>query len=360
MNDLLDFIKNPRDREDFFIALIVILLFGAAITYTIFPKAQSSLSEQELVEELSAALTEGDLNTKIFTDIEDAEEFASLHEEEDAAVISHTNMVVIPNQTKNANTSTPITTENSEELTEAELYEENTTNMATETPPINVSPTEKETEEQVDSAEREANEEDIKDKLEELEAEELKDVKEDLAQLNTAKEKETATTGTPKNADMAANTKSKEELEEQQKKTNITKNDKVESEIAASQKNEETATDSENTPEVDARPAQEPETATPTPYEEATPTTPKAQQKSTKPNPSRTQKSSCVIVVGAFKMAEGVTETVERLKAAKYKTTTGYVRGLRYVGVPVDCNNHQKLMNEINEKFDKEAWLLKR
>lgn len=360
MNDLLDFIKNPKDREDFFIALIVIILFGAAITYTIFPKAESSLSEQELVEELNTALTKGDLNTKIFTDIESAEEFASLHEEEEATVISHTNMVVVPNQTTDANSSVSEVTEDSEELAEAELYEENTTAIPTETPPVNVSPTEKETEQQVDTAEKEATNEDIKDKLEQLEKEELKDVKDDLAQLKAEQEKKTEATETIKNADITANTKDKEKLKEQQKKTKVTKNDKVESEIAASQQNKEATIDTEDTPEIGARPAQEPETVVPTPYEAVKPTTPKTQQKRTKPNPPKAQKSSCVIVVGAFKMAEGVTETLERLKAAKYKTTTGYVRGLRYVGVPVDCDNHQALMDEINGKFDKEAWLLRR
>lgn len=341
MNDLLDFIKNPKDREDFFIAIIVIFLFGAGILYSIFPRNQydGSLSEQELADNLEASLSAGNLKSKIFTDLESTDELEKLETEriisaKEAKLPDNNNTAIIEKSTIQEK---PIL-EDQEALTdqteEAELYDKKQKEIADLEAAAAIAAIEKANRLQ---AEKEAAEE-LKNASESADADKAA---EELRKLEAAKANELKLA----EAEKAAKLKAAEELkikeaEKAKSAEDAAKNRTVNQSPKTDEANKETATT-----EYDNKKSQS----------QKKPSSPKAK---TKPSGPR---ADCVVVVGAFKNASGVEIILKKLKAANYKTTTGYIRGLRYVGVPIFCDkNNDKVIKDLNEKFDKEAWVLRR
>lgn len=69
----------------------------------------------------------------------------------------------------------------------------------------------------------------------------------------------------------------------------------------------------------------------------------------------------CVIVVGAFKEIANKNVIIKKLTSLGYAHSEGVLRkGLNYVGVPVGCNDKQekqKLLSELNEAFGIDSWV---
>lgn len=112
-----------------------------------------------------------------------------------------------------------------------------------------------------------------------------------------------------------------------------------------------------NTPKKKSSPKTSPRSTRPSTYE-----APDQKRIASKKAPAATQKASgCVVVVGAFKQAEGATLLEKQLKEAKYQTTTGFTNQLKYVGIPVDCNDETriaKIRAEVDAKFNIQSWVL--
>lgn len=84
---------------------------------------------------------------------------------------------------------------------------------------------------------------------------------------------------------------------------------------------------------------------------------------STKDHSTTTHQSGdCIIVVGAFEKNHNAQKIIRQLKRKNYTVKTGWRKGLKYVGVPVNCKDKKTVENtlqQLRNAFDIEAWLLK-
>lgn len=74
------------------------------------------------------------------------------------------------------------------------------------------------------------------------------------------------------------------------------------------------------------------------------------------------QSGDCIIVVGAFEKDVNAKKIIRQLKQKGYTVKTGWRKGLKYVGVPVDCQKDKIMQNtlqQLRKTFDIEAWVLK-
>lgn len=74
------------------------------------------------------------------------------------------------------------------------------------------------------------------------------------------------------------------------------------------------------------------------------------------------QLGDCIIVVGAFEKDVNAKKIIRQLKRKGYTVKTGWRKGLKYVGVPIDCKKDKMMQNtlqQLRKTFDIEAWVLK-
>lgn len=72
--------------------------------------------------------------------------------------------------------------------------------------------------------------------------------------------------------------------------------------------------------------------------------------------------SGCHLIVGAFKNKRNAQSFKEKVTAKNFTVTIGQVRGKNYVGIPVDCtdkNAIQSTQQRVNNTFNINSWVLK-
>ncbi len=124
---------------------------------------------------------------------------------------------------------------------------------------------------------------------------------------------------------------------------------------------EEAAENEEELEEKDAnsKPTEESKSETITTSKNATKTSNKT---TTKDSSTAHQSGGCIIVVGAFEKDHNAQKIIRQLKRKNYTVKTGWRKGLKYVGVPVNCQDKKTVENtlqQLRNAFDIEAWLLK-
>ena len=369
MDKLLNLLKNPKERQDFFIALIVIALFGYGILYAIFPSTsqiETDLAEEVIVspldleQRLENSLKNRNLGIEkgIITDLKYPEDFEIEGEGVDEETDSITKFSLIGKNKlrptrivdNNQDANTP-TTEAEVTHTEAELYEEES--------PLK--------EEKVDESKQEIGEE--KNAI----TEEAVDNREEAGEkANTEKaisQTEEGKNATINRAELEQSNKTEATSPAEDKTTNTQKITEKEKSSDSEKISEDNSTTTNELKTNKNRTADKKKAASSSKKQTTTVAKPKPKPKTppsdyTAPDKQRitTQKASaCVVVVGAFKNAEGATALENQLKAANYTTTTGFSNRLKYVGIPVDCKDEAaitRIRAEVDQKFDVSSWVL--
>lgn len=72
--------------------------------------------------------------------------------------------------------------------------------------------------------------------------------------------------------------------------------------------------------------------------------------------------NGCHVIVGVFKNRTNARGFRDKVSAADFDAKIGKVKGRTYVAIPVNCNNNWEMKNmqkRVNEAFDLNSWILK-
>lgn len=307
MNDFLtNYFKNPKDKEDFWIALVVIALFMGSIIYSIFPFGEDSTSISFFEESRDNAAA----NVVDMEETAPAEFSALVAQKEDKAITEK----VMADQALVEKLDNWIDTTETEVVPE-ETWEKRIQNFIDKTDKTDkVDFVEAETTAENEDTSTAVPDTVIAETIEDaIVTEDTPDVTTDNTSTSTAEstdnntETNTSTTSTNNNTDNSTNT---------------------DTNTSAS-----TTTTEETTPKPVVPKKDKPTVASP----------------------------KCVIIVGAFAKRHNADKVIKQLEKAKYKVHTFYRKGRLAVSVTDDCKDEKGLQAKLNalKKQYKGAWILR-
>ncbi|MFK7933555.1 MAG: SPOR domain-containing protein [Saprospiraceae bacterium] len=307
---LADYFPNDKDRNDFFIALVVITFFIAGVLYYILPNRDgintTPLTTAELAEKV--ADLEGQrlaFDKHIVTDMEDYRPYYDHRQKEivyddrkiDADVGTTTAVAALGEQTLADNEQ--IESDDSTVIIDddevADAGNETTIIIEKETPTL--------------------SDEDVKDAI-------LEEVPPNLNEDGSVVESETETVeDDPNNEDELAAAAALEAERERERLAAAAKAERAKKEKLARERT--------------------------------------AKRKKKQANTL----SGCHVIVGAFKSSRNARSFREKVKAENFSVATGTVSGKMYVGVPVPCGNEatiKQTQERVNAAFGIKSWVLRK